>query len=110
MAILVTGGAGYVGSHMAHALVDRGEKVVVLDDLSTGHSELVFQRASPQNLPAYPAPFNAAIAAQADVEEARLGYYVPSGKYWKVADRFDPAAIDALDALWLAAVQNTFSS
>lgn len=41
MAILVTGGAGYVGSHMSHALVDRGEKVVVLDDLSTGHAELV---------------------------------------------------------------------
>ena len=41
MTILVTGGAGYVGSHMAYALVDRGEKVVVLDDLSTGHGELV---------------------------------------------------------------------
>ena len=41
MAILVTGGAGYVGSHMAHALVDRGENVIVLDDLSTGHSELI---------------------------------------------------------------------
>ena len=31
MTILVTGGAGYVGSHMAYALVDRGEKVVVLE-------------------------------------------------------------------------------
>jgi UDP-glucose 4-epimerase len=36
MTILVTGGAGYIGSHMAHALCDRGEQVVVLDDLSTG--------------------------------------------------------------------------
>jgi len=36
MAILVTGGAGYIGSHMAHALVDAGERVVVLDDFSTG--------------------------------------------------------------------------
>jgi len=36
MATLVTGGAGYIGSHMVHALVDRGETVVVLDDLSTG--------------------------------------------------------------------------
>ena len=36
MAILVTGGAGYIGSHTAYALLDRGEKVVVLDDLSTG--------------------------------------------------------------------------
>jgi UDP-glucose 4-epimerase len=36
MTILVTGGAGYIGSHMVHALVDSGERVVVLDNLSTG--------------------------------------------------------------------------
>jgi len=36
MAVLVTGGAGYIGSHMVLALHDRGEAVVVLDDLSTG--------------------------------------------------------------------------
>jgi len=34
--VLVTGGAGYIGSHMVHALVDAGRRVVVLDDLSTG--------------------------------------------------------------------------
>jgi UDP-glucose 4-epimerase len=36
MTILVTGGAGYIGSHMVHALLDAGERVVVLDNLSTG--------------------------------------------------------------------------
>lgn len=36
MTILVTGGAGYIGSHMVHELVDSGEPVVVLDNLSTG--------------------------------------------------------------------------
>jgi UDP-glucose 4-epimerase len=36
MAILVTGGAGYIGSHMVHALIESGESVVVLDNLSTG--------------------------------------------------------------------------
>ena len=36
MAILVTGGAGYIGSHMVWELLDAGEKVVVLDRLSTG--------------------------------------------------------------------------
>lgn len=36
MAILVTGGAGYIGSHMVLALVERGEEVVVIDNLSTG--------------------------------------------------------------------------
>ncbi len=36
MTILVTGGAGYIGSHMVYALVNTGERVIVLDDLSTG--------------------------------------------------------------------------
>lgn len=36
MTVLVTGGAGYIGSHMVLALVDAGEDVVVLDNLSTG--------------------------------------------------------------------------
>jgi UDP-glucose 4-epimerase len=36
MTILVTGGAGYIGSHMVWELVDRDEPVVVLDRLSTG--------------------------------------------------------------------------
>lgn len=34
---LVTGGAGYVGSHLVLALADRGDQVVVFDDLRTGH-------------------------------------------------------------------------
>jgi UDP-glucose 4-epimerase len=46
MAILVTGGAGYIGSHMVHALVDAGERVVVLDNLSTG-----FRAALPEGVP-----------------------------------------------------------
>jgi len=40
-AILVTGGAGYIGSHVVKLLGERGEKVVVLDDLSTGNREAV---------------------------------------------------------------------
>jgi UDP-glucose 4-epimerase len=36
MSVLVTGGAGYIGSHMALELLDIGEQVVVLDNLSTG--------------------------------------------------------------------------
>jgi len=39
--ILVTGGAGYIGSHVARQLVERGERIVVLDNLSTGFPEAV---------------------------------------------------------------------
>lgn len=39
--ILVTGGAGYIGSHVVKLLGERGEKVVILDDLSTGNAEAV---------------------------------------------------------------------
>jgi UDP-glucose 4-epimerase len=46
MTVLVTGGAGYIGSHMVHALADAGEGVVVLDNLSTG-----FDWAIPKGVP-----------------------------------------------------------
>ena len=36
---LVTGGAGFIGSHIARALVERGDRVRVLDNLSTGNRE-----------------------------------------------------------------------
>jgi UDP-glucose 4-epimerase len=41
MTVLVTGGAGYIGSHMVHALVEAGERVVVIDNLSTGFSNFL---------------------------------------------------------------------
>lgn len=43
MTVLVTGGAGYIGGHMVLGLVDAGEKVVVLDNLSTGNAWAVPQ-------------------------------------------------------------------
>ncbi|MGL5114763.1 MAG: UDP-glucose 4-epimerase GalE [Beijerinckiaceae bacterium] len=48
MTVLVTGGAGYIGSHMVLELLDRGEKVIVLDNLSTG-----FDWAVPQGVQLY---------------------------------------------------------
>ena len=39
--VLVTGGAGYIGSHMVLALLDAGYSPLILDDFSTGHEQLV---------------------------------------------------------------------
>jgi UDP-glucose 4-epimerase len=45
MSILITGGAGYIGSHMVLAALDRGEDVAVIDNLSTGVRGLVAEEA-----------------------------------------------------------------
>ena len=45
MAILVCGGAGYIGSHVTRALIDNGEEVIVLDNLQTGHVDAVHEKA-----------------------------------------------------------------
>jgi UDP-arabinose 4-epimerase len=41
MRVLVTGGAGYIGSHVVQALAERGHEPIVVDDLSTGHRDSV---------------------------------------------------------------------
>ena len=43
--ILLTGGAGYIGSHVAHLLIDKGYAVTVIDSLITGNEHLVPNKA-----------------------------------------------------------------
>jgi UDP-glucose 4-epimerase len=45
MTILVLGGAGYIGSHTAYELIERGEDVVIVDNLETGYKEAVHPKA-----------------------------------------------------------------
>ncbi len=45
MAILVLGGAGYIGSHTVYELIDAGKQVVIADNLETGHIEAVHPQA-----------------------------------------------------------------
>ena len=45
MEILVTGGAGYIGSHTTLSLLDSGYNVTIIDDLSTGNEKLIPEKA-----------------------------------------------------------------
>lgn len=45
MSVLVLGGAGYIGSHTVYELIDKGEDVVIIDNLETGHEEAVHPKA-----------------------------------------------------------------
>ena len=49
MKALITGGAGFIGSHLAERLVGRGDQVTILDDLSTGRAENVSRVEGRQN-------------------------------------------------------------
>ena len=46
MSVLVLGGAGYIGSHAVYQLIDQDEKVVVIDNLQTGHKKAVHPEAT----------------------------------------------------------------
>ena len=73
MRALVTGGAGFIGSHLVDALVARGDEVVVLDDLSTGRRDVSSTRLRSSALHDVREPFEIDadvvfhLAAQADV-------------------------------------------
>jgi len=69
MSVLITGGAGYIGSHMAHHLLGAGEDIVVLDNLSTGVE---------QNLPKGIAFIRGDIADQALVAQLMQSHKVDS--------------------------------
>lgn len=72
-------------------------------NLSNNPSVLTFPRADPSNAAAQmPVQHDAKAVAAALQKERDLGYYVPSGKYWKEEARFDLTEIDVLDATWLA--------
>jgi hypothetical protein len=78
-------------------------------------SRLTFPRLPAQALPGWDAAASARLcaallgpearrlAAEARAREAALGYATPDGRYWKTMERWDPAALDAVDALWRAA-------
>lgn len=73
-------------------------------NLSLGPSRLILPRSCRTTAAqAVPVPYCSNLAAEALALEAELDYWVPSGRYWEEAHRFDPAALDRVDALWLQA-------
>lgn len=73
-------------------------------NLSSSPSRLTYPRETPDVLRnCKPRHVDMARAGAALMMETELGYYVPSGRYWEVAEQFDAAKIRALDALWLEA-------
>ena len=74
-----------------------------LINLSGEDSRLVLPRGTRDDLSARASLDEAAINHALHLE-AEAGYMVPSGKYWKEEDRFDPAVIDEIDAAWLATI------
>ena len=45
MSILITGGAGYISSHITEQLIDKKYNVIILDNLTTGHVRLINKKA-----------------------------------------------------------------
>ena len=43
--ILITGGAGYIGSHISEILIKKNKKIILVDNLSTGHKKLLHKKA-----------------------------------------------------------------
>ncbi|KAA9010580.1 hypothetical protein [Histidinibacterium aquaticum] len=75
-------------------------------NLSTSGSRLALPRARSDGLgDLRPLPAEGEAVEALLERERRLGYHVPSGRYWEEAERFDPEEIDALDAGWLAAAR-----
>jgi len=78
-------------------------------NLSQDESRLVFPQVSLEGVCAVrPCRPDLPAMARAEAREAALGYIVPSGRYWEVADQFDPAALREVDALWLKAWERSW--
>ena len=45
MNILITGGAGYIGSHITEQLISKSNKIIIFDNLETGHERLINKKA-----------------------------------------------------------------
>ncbi len=78
MRILVTGGAGFIGSHLCQALLEQGHQVEVLDDLSTGSLENLEGLQGGRNLSLHVGSVNDAALVERLVSRAQYVYHLAS--------------------------------
>lgn len=72
-------------------------------NLSQDESRLVFPRARWDRLSITPLDWQERALVRVQSREAALDYWVPSGRYWEEADRFDATALREIDNMWLEA-------
>jgi UDP-glucose 4-epimerase len=95
--ILVTGGAGFIGSHLVERLVAHGERVAVVDDLSRGHREWLHPDAELHELD----------LRDADVMKGELARVAPDVVVHLAALHFIPAVDGAPELAWDVNVNGT---
>lgn len=92
-------------SKSARLEVHAARQGCALINLSKGPTRLTFPRLRRDAIAsATPRRFDPVAARHAERREARLGYIVPSGRYWREIDRFDPQELAVVDDLWQAAL------
>lgn len=91
----------------ARLMIKAAEQGCAMVNVSVGPSRLMFPRAARAKAHlSRPLAFCPLRVAKAAAREAELAYQVPSGRYWEELERFNPAALADLDALWLDAASD----
>lgn len=98
--VLVTGGAGFIGSHLAAAMAEQGARVRVLDDLSTGHAE---------NLEEIGGKIDFVRASLADQEATRRALEDVELVFHEAAIPSVPRSVDNPRETHMACVEGTFT-
>ena len=97
---LVTGGAGFIGSHIAAALAEKGARVRVIDDLSTDHAKIL--KRSAENIDFIKASLADEVALQRALEDVEVVFH-------EAAIPSVPRSVSDPRATHVACVDATFS-